>query len=162
DINARIEDLRVKLAALQDQAGIAPRAPEPPVPPEPGVPQVAPESPGSPASPAPPAAPSAPAAPGAPAAPPAPAAPAFGGGELSVCGSKAQLHNMRIDSRDGHRSWTASWSGDECSVEMRSEGLIQFSADAMEIQSITPGGFFEVNVREGDSLRRVRVAPSGN
>src|SRR5262249_10566533 len=37
-----------------------------------------------------------------------------------------------------------------------------FSADAMEIQSITPGGFFEVNVREGDSLRRVRVTPSGN
>jgi beta-lactamase regulating signal transducer with metallopeptidase domain len=92
-----------------------------------------------------------------------PAAPAArGGGDMTVCGSKAKLHNMSINSHDGHQSWTASWSGDDCSVELRTEGDIQFNAEATDIQSISSGGYFEVNVREGASLRQVRITPSGN
>ena len=162
DIAARIEDLRMKLAVLEEQTGIASRAPEAPPAPASTIPHAAPEAPGVPAVPASPAAPGTPASPGTPAVPAVPAPPAAGAGELSVCNSKAQLRNISLESRDGHRSWTASWSGDECSVDLKSEGQIQFSADATEIQSITPGGFFEVNVREGDRLRRVRVTPSGN
>lgn len=72
------------------------------------------------------------------------------------------MHNMSINSQDGHKSWTASWSGDDCSVELRAEGEIQFNADATDIQSVSSGGYFEVNVREGSSLRQIRVAPSAN
>jgi beta-lactamase regulating signal transducer with metallopeptidase domain len=121
------------------------------------APAAAPVAPGAPASPVSPASPASPASPGSPAAPAAP-----GSGELSVCGSKAKMHNMSINSHDGHKSWTASWSGDDCSVELRAEGEIQFNGDATDIQSISSGGYFEINVREGASLRQVRVTPSGN
>src|SRR5262249_224853 len=57
---------------------------------------------------------------------------------------------------------TASWSGDDCSVELRAEGEIQFNADVTDIQSVSSGGYFEVNVREGSSLRQIRVTPSAN
>src|SRR5262249_38949144 len=80
--------------------------------------------------------------PSAPTVPPSPAVPAaLGGGDISVCGGKAQMHNMSINSHDGYQTWTASWSGDDCSVDLRAEGEIQFNADATEIQSISSGGY---------------------
>jgi beta-lactamase regulating signal transducer with metallopeptidase domain len=120
--------------------------------------QAAPAPPSSPAAPAPPAAPSAPPSPAAPAAPPAPV------GDLKVCGNGAKLHHMSMESHDhgSYKHWTATWSGDDCSVDLRAEGEIQFNADATDIQSISSGGYFEVNVREGDTLRQMRVTHSGN
>src|SRR5262249_3404414 len=98
----------------------------------------APVVPSAPAAPASPATPAAPAAPGPPAAPASPAAPAPPrAGDINACGSTAKLHNMNMESHDGYKRWTASWSGDDCSVELRSEGDIQFNADATEIQSIS-------------------------
>jgi beta-lactamase regulating signal transducer with metallopeptidase domain len=110
------------------------------------------------AAPAAPAPPATPAAPAAPAAPPAPV------GDLKVCGNGAKLHHMSMESHDhgSYKHWTATWSGDDCSVDLRAEGEIQFNADATDTQSISSGGYFEVNVREGDTLRQVRVTPSGN
>jgi beta-lactamase regulating signal transducer with metallopeptidase domain len=146
----------------------AAEAPEPPETPAASEPAEAPPAliqsgtsrPGSPATPA---APAAPGAPGAPAAPAAPAAPPSPGGELSVCGTRIKLHNMSIESHDGNdRHWTANWSGDDCSVDLRAQGEIKFNAEATDIQSISSGGFFEVNVRQGDTLKQVKVTPSAS
>ncbi|HEY6273871.1 MAG TPA: M56 family metallopeptidase, partial [Terriglobales bacterium] len=163
---ARLAQLRAKLASLEDQTGMAPEAPEafeaeaPEAPPAPDFEQEWPGTPGVPAVPTTPSTPAIPSVPTVPSVPSVPAAP--GGGELSACGTKAKLHNMTIDSHDGSQRWIASWSGDDCSVELNAEGKIQFNAEATEIQSISSGGFFELNVRQGDNLRRVRVTPSGN
>jgi beta-lactamase regulating signal transducer with metallopeptidase domain len=133
----RLAELRALLAA--EEAKWQNQAPVPPVPPA------------SPASPAPPAAPASP-------VPPAPLQ-----GDLSVCGGKkARLHQMNMESHNGYKHWTATWSGDDCSVELRSEGEIQFNADMTAIESISSGGYFEVNVREGATLRQIRVSPSGS
>lgn len=105
-----------------------------------------------------------PAAPAAPSAPAAPAAPAAPLGDLKVCANGAKLHHMNMESHDNgsYKRWTATWSGDDCSVDLRAEGEIQFNADATDIQSISSGGYFEVNVREGATLRQVRATPSGS
>ena len=141
--------------------------PEPPAPPERGVSGgivggVVGGVPGVPAIPGVPAVPAVPAVPGIPAIPAVPAVPAVPGGDLSVCGTNAHMHSMNIESHDGYKRWTATWSGDNCSVDLRAEGEIKFNAEATEIQSIASGGSFEVNLRQGSTLKQVRVTPSGS
>lgn len=135
---------------------------EPPEPPEPPEPAEAPEPPEAPFMQGVPSAPAAPAAPSAPAAPAAPAAPPAPSGDLDVCGNKAKLHNMSIQSDNGKEHWNAMWSGDDCSVDLRAEGKIEFNAEATDIHSISSGGFFEVNLRQGDVWKQIKVTPSGN
>jgi beta-lactamase regulating signal transducer with metallopeptidase domain len=143
-------------------------APQPAEPPEAMEPTAAPEAPrmqqtnGAPPAPAPHAIPASPAAPGAPAIPAAPAPPAAPGSDLSVCGNRAKLHNMSMESNNGSHRWTANWSGDDCNLDLRAEGEIKFNAEATEIQSISSGGSFEVNLREGSTLKQVKVTPSGS
>jgi hypothetical protein len=60
---------------------------------------------------------------------------------------------------NGYRTWTATWSGNGCSIEARSSGEVRFSADATSIESISSGGYFEIDERTGGNLRRVRVEP---
>lgn len=130
----------------------APEAPEPPEMAQVGVPAV----------PAAPATPASPAVPGVPAVPAVPAEPAVAGGDLSVCGNRAKLHNMNMESHDGYKRWTATWSGDNCSVDLHAEGEVKFNAEATEIQSISSGGLFEVNLRQDDTLKQIKVTPSAN
>lgn len=65
-------------------------------------------------------------------------------------------------SENGYKTWTASWSADGCSIEARSAGTVRFSPDAMTIEGITSGGYFEVNQRFGDRLRHLRVEPESS
>jgi len=79
-------------------------------------------------------------------------------------GGKGTQHT-NISSRtedDGRRNWSATWSGGPCTVDARSSGIVRFNAEASAIESISQGGYFEVNERIGDSWRRLRVEPSSN
>ena len=67
---------------------------------------------------------------------------------------------MNMESNDGNKHWTATWSGDNCSLDLHAEGEIKFNAEATEIQSISSGGLFEVNLRQDDTLKQVKVTPS--
>ena len=69
---------------------------------------------------------------------------------------------MHSEDHDGHKKWIASWSGDDCSVDLHAEGEIKFNADATDLESISSGGYFEINERHGADLRQVKVTPSGN
>jgi beta-lactamase regulating signal transducer with metallopeptidase domain len=77
-------------------------------------------------------------------------------------GKSARSTNISSHSENGNQTWTASWSGGECNVDVHSSGTIRFDADATAIESISPGGYFEVNERSGDNLRRLRVEPAAN
>jgi beta-lactamase regulating signal transducer with metallopeptidase domain len=77
-------------------------------------------------------------------------------------GRHSEHSNISSHSENGNRTWTASWSDGECSIDAHSSGTVRFNADATAIESITPGGFFEVNERKGDTLRRLRVEPAAN
>jgi hypothetical protein len=134
----------------QAEAPEAPEAPEPPkMPEQSGVPAV-------------PSVPAVPAVPGVPAVPAVPAVPSVPGGEISVCGTRAKLNHMNIESHNGDKHWLATWSGDKCSLDLRAEGEIKFNAEATEIKNISPGGSFEVNLRQDDTLKQVKVTPSDN
>jgi beta-lactamase regulating signal transducer with metallopeptidase domain len=143
EVQARLAQLRAQMALMQEQL-------QPQEPLEVGGVQAVPPVP------------SVPAVPGVPAVPAVPAVPPVPGGELNVCGTKTTLHNMSVNEDNGHKRWNAYWSGDDCSVELRAEGTIEFNADATDIQSISSGGFFEVYLRQGDSSKQLKVTPSGS
>ena len=113
-------------------------APEPPETPE------TPEIPETPETPEPPAAPTPQSA-----------------SEIDGCVA-AHNHNMSIDENDGRRSWIALWTGDDCSIDIKAGGEVRLNAEATSIESISPGGFFEVNERRGAELRHLRITPSAN
>ena len=127
----------------------------------------------APAIPAPPAPAFAPqnapavAAPPQPSMPPAPLAPVtqryVGSSGIEGCnGNGKHSSHVDLEDNDGHKKWIASWSGDDCQVDLRAEGEIRFNAEATNLESISSGGYFEVNERHGAELRHVQVTPSGN
>jgi len=78
-------------------------------------------------------------------------------------GKSAEHTNISSHTEDdGRRNWSASWSGGQCTVDARSSGTVRFNAEATAIESISPGGYFEVNERIGDTLRRLRIESSPN
>jgi beta-lactamase regulating signal transducer with metallopeptidase domain len=78
-------------------------------------------------------------------------------------GKNVEQSNTNSHTDDnGYRTWTASWSGPGCNMDARSAGTVRFNAEATAIESISSGGYFEVNQREGDSLRHLRVEPGAN
>ncbi len=138
-------------------------AAEPPEAPETPAAAEAPEPPAPPqATGGVPAVPAVPGVPGVPAVPAVPAVPSAPGGNMTVCGTRAKSQHMNVEEHNGYRRWMATWSGDDCSLDLRAEGEIKFNADATDIQSISTGGYFEVNERHGDTLRQVKITPSAN
>ncbi|MFL6438070.1 MAG: M56 family metallopeptidase [Terriglobales bacterium] len=78
-------------------------------------------------------------------------------------GKNVEQSNTNSHTDDnGYRTWTASWSGRGCNMDARSAGVVRFNAEATAIESISFGGYFEVNQREGDTLRHLRVEPGTN
>lgn len=121
------------------------------------------------------AVPGVPAVPAVPAVPGTPAAPAPPGSVHSESrglgegpwpagcesGGGTRQNTSRSDS-NGRRTWTALWSNSACTLELKAEGEIKFQPDLSSIASISPGGYFEIYLRAGDTLRRVRATPSAN
>ena len=80
------------------------------------------------------------------------------------CISGSHVHSSITGHTDdnGYRDWTGSWTSSDCSIDARMIGNVRFNAEATTIESISPGGYFEVNERKGDNLRRARVEPGAN
>jgi beta-lactamase regulating signal transducer with metallopeptidase domain len=86
-----------------------------------------------------------------------------GGPRFGCFGNGTQHSNISSHTDDnGNRTFTATWSDANCSVDAHSSGTVRFNAESTAIESITPGGYFEVNQRIGDNLRRLRVEPGAN
>jgi hypothetical protein len=62
------------------------------------------------------------------------------------------------DDGDGRR-WTVKLRGRNCSVDLRSEGKIEFNADFTDISSISRGGFFRLDVTTDGVRRQLELEP---
>ena len=91
-----------------------------------------------------------------------------GGSEkLQAFECKSDGHSMSdwIQSNNGHRTWKATWSGvgpggERCNINLYAEGNIIFKTDLSGIQSISPGGFFEVSESNGPHFRKLTAKPN--
>jgi beta-lactamase regulating signal transducer with metallopeptidase domain len=160
------------MAPLTPPVPPAPMAPMVPFP-EPLAPPPVPMAP--PAAPAPrapivPPAPMAPPAlpvPGAATAPPAPLAPmpplphalprgthttsSSGPERSTLCPAGRDSFSNQSNSDGSRQSWSVKISGRGCSVELKSEGKIEFNGDFTDVASISPSGYFRLTlIRNGN------------
>ena len=60
------------------------------------------------------------------------------------------------------RKWTVKLRGRNCSVDLRSEGKIEFNPDFTDIASISRGGFFRLDVTTDGVRRQLEIEPGGS
>src|SRR4051812_6280826 len=73
-------------------------------------------------------------------------------------GSSSNSHEQR----DGELiRWRAHWSGDDCSIDLRSTGDLRFNSDFTDIVSISSGGTFEITETQGSTARRLTIRSEG-
>jgi beta-lactamase regulating signal transducer with metallopeptidase domain len=65
-------------------------------------------------------------------------------------------------SGDGTTVWTASGRNDGCAFDLKSEGDVVLSADAMAIERIAAGGYVDVTTNIHGAVTQVSVRPSAN
>ncbi|HXR98577.1 MAG TPA: M56 family metallopeptidase [Terriglobales bacterium] len=68
--------------------------------------------------------------------------------------------NVSGNQHGGTLSYSASWSGGNCDIEVRSEGNVSLNADATAISGLDPDGYFEVHLRRDGERRDLRITPS--
>jgi hypothetical protein len=57
---------------------------------------------------------------------------------------------------------TIRWWNDDCAIEARIIGTVGFTDDFTDVASITPGGLFTLEQREGNRVRRVEIRPASS
>jgi beta-lactamase regulating signal transducer with metallopeptidase domain len=70
--------------------------------------------------------------------------------------SKANT-SITSNSTDSRDTWTVRYTRDDCSLEVKSEGKFELRADLSDLESISSGGWFRVDEREGRNSRRVEI-----
>jgi beta-lactamase regulating signal transducer with metallopeptidase domain len=94
-----------------------------------------------------------------------PAGKTGGAATASPCDQRAldsrHSHSSSNRSDSGNKSWRVSWSANGCSVDLVASGDVRFNADFTDVSEISPGGYLEITVREGDSVRRLEFRPQG-
>ena len=119
--------------------------------------------------------PPAPAAPAAPAAPPsihshndqirfAPAAtggtaPTTSSAAFACLAGKSEHSRNWTSVNNDDMQWTASYTGNGCSVDLHVRGVITFADDLSGVVAIAPGGSFEAEERTPDARHRVEIKP---
>ncbi|HEV8150907.1 MAG TPA: M56 family metallopeptidase, partial [Gemmatimonadales bacterium] len=78
-----------------------------------------------------------------------------------ACEQGNSSHSSQNWSDNGKKTWRVSWTGDNCSVDLRADGDVKFNADFSDVTSITPGGYLEISVRMGGNLRRLEIRSEG-
>jgi beta-lactamase regulating signal transducer with metallopeptidase domain len=160
-------------------------APAPPAPmmsavpslPAPPAPMAPPAPPSALAPPAPPApsfamAPMAPMAPMPPSprgplpAPPAPSvvshsASSSGPEKSALCPNGRDSFSNQSNDDGSHRTWSVKISGRGCTVELKSEGKVEFNDDFTDVASITPAGYFRLTVSRDGGRREIDIDGRG-
>jgi hypothetical protein len=58
---------------------------------------------------------------------------------------------------DGHRNWRLTISGNGCTVDLRTEGVVTFNSNASGVQQLEPSGYLEASERVSGTNRRVEA-----
>jgi hypothetical protein len=78
------------------------------------------------------------------------------------CARGVRSTQNSIHEDDGERRWTVKVEGTDCKVDMRAEGKIEFNNDFTDLQSISSGGYFQLDVTDRGTRRELSIRPSGN
>ena len=65
--------------------------------------------------------------------------------------------SIQSNSHDSRDSWTVRYTRDGCSLEVRAEGKFKLRPDLADLESISGGGWFRVEERDGRNSRRIEI-----
>ncbi len=73
-------------------------------------------------------------------------------------------HSSNSTRDDGTRlrTWMANFWSDGCAYRVNALGEVSFNRDATDVTKIERGGYFEVEERDGDLIRRVEIRPNAS
>jgi beta-lactamase regulating signal transducer with metallopeptidase domain len=77
-------------------------------------------------------------------------------------GSSEHSSSTSISTDDGSKRWRVKWSQGDCSFEMNARGEFKWNGDLTDIESISSGGSFTIEQRDGDDTRRLVIRPTVN
>jgi beta-lactamase regulating signal transducer with metallopeptidase domain len=77
-------------------------------------------------------------------------------------GTGEHSSSTSITTDDGSKRWRVKWSQGDCSFEMDARGEFKWNRDVTDIESISSGGSFTVEQRDGDDTRRLVIRPSAS
>ena len=82
---------------------------------------------------------------------------------LEGCDTSNGKHSnsTSISSEDGVRRLRISWSNDRCSIDARAEGTFDFADDLSDVNSMSRGGYLEIDVRRDGDRRSYEVSRDG-
>lgn len=85
---------------------------------------------------------------------------------FSECASRNSKNHtnqhIQTSNHDSDRKWRVSWSTNECSVDMTSQGAVEFTRNLDGIESIGRGGYFEITERIGREKRKYEAERGAN
>ncbi|MEO8200407.1 MAG: M56 family metallopeptidase [Gemmatimonadota bacterium] len=92
----------------------------------------------------------------------------IGGGNIPVSASDSVFCNHDISSSsnsvheddDNNRTWTVKISGAGCKIDLRAEGKIEYNDAFTDVESISSGGYFRVDVTDRDTRRQLDIVPT--
>jgi hypothetical protein len=79
--------------------------------------------------------------------------------ESRLCSRGVESSSTQARSNNGVRTWKVELTGDDCRVDLRAEGRIDFTADFTDISAISPGGFFRLDVSDAGLRRQLDIEP---
>jgi hypothetical protein len=71
-------------------------------------------------------------------------------------------HNSYEQRDGGLIRWRAHWSGDNCSIDIRSNGEVRFNPDFTDIVWMSNGGTLEITETQGSTARRLSMRYDGS
>jgi hypothetical protein len=75
--------------------------------------------------------------------------------------SRGNTESSREEQNGELKRWRASWSGDNCRVDLRAIGDVKFNSDFSDITSVASGGSFDLTTTDGSTTRRLTLRRDG-
>ena len=78
---------------------------------------------------------------------------------LPFCDKDLSESSSSLHETDGRRTMTVKFTGRNCSVDLRTEGKIDYNADFTDVAAVSAGGFFKLDVTDNGVRRQLDIQP---
>jgi beta-lactamase regulating signal transducer with metallopeptidase domain len=78
-----------------------------------------------------------------------------------ICARGLDQSSTNINDNGTRRRWTVRLSGPGCTVDLRTEGQVDFNDDFTDVRRVSADGFFRLDVTDGGTRRQLDIEPRG-
>lgn len=75
------------------------------------------------------------------------------------CDGNLKHSSNSINGDDQDRTWRMTMEGDDCRIDLRAQGKIEFTSDFTDVGKISPGGYFRLDTEIAGVRRQLEITP---